>query len=141
MENRPLHDKSVKPEAIILKSTLNKTFSYYDELINSTNGFMHEWNYSKTSGWMMKISDRKKALLYLIPLTGSFKISLTVRENEKEILLHEQEFADMHDQIKNAKKFIEGYALQFMITDKESYAKSIKLIKILISLRNTGHVC
>jgi len=35
MEDRPLHDKSVKPEAIILKSTLNKTFSYYNELINS----------------------------------------------------------------------------------------------------------
>ena len=135
MEDRPLYDKSVRPDITILKSTLNKTFRYYDELINSTNEFKHEWNYSKISGWMLKISDRKKALLYVIPLTGSFKISLTLRENEKEILLNEQEFADLHDQIKNAKKFIEGFALQFMITDKESYAKGIKLIKKLIGLR------
>jgi hypothetical protein len=81
------------------------------------------------------VHDGKKALYYLIPLEQSFKISLTVREQEKAAFLSDKGLRQMHNQLSKAKKYPEGYALQFLIDDHTSFSELIIFIKKLTEIR------
>jgi len=135
MEERPFCNKTPNPTNGNLKKVLASTFFSYNQLMENTKAFSKEWNYSKSSGWMQKVFDKKKALLYLIPLTNQFLISLTVRENEREILLNDSEIDFHKAQLSQAKKYSEGYVIRFLVTDKESFSKTILFIKKIIALR------
>jgi len=74
-------------------------------------------------------------LYYVIPLEQSFRVSLTVRANEKEILLKDQELKELEKLLKSAKKISEGYALQLNVTGKEDYKIVSELINKIIALR------
>jgi hypothetical protein len=135
MEERPFYNKTSKPTDGNLKKVLTSTFSFYNQLLKHTNAFSREWNYSKSSGWMQKVFDNKKALLYLIPLSNQFLISLTVRENEREILLNDKEIEFYKERLSQAKKYSEGYAMRLSVTDKESFSRTILFIQKIIALR------
>jgi hypothetical protein len=135
MEERPFYNKTSKPTNGNLKKVLASTFSSYSQLMENTKAFSKEWNYSKSSGWMQKVFDNKKALLYLIPLTNQFLVSLTVRENEREILLNDKEIVFYKEQLSQAKKYSEGYTMRFSVTDKESFSRTILFIQKIIVLR------
>lgn len=84
---------------------------------------------------MLKLHDRRKALLYLIPLYGGFKVSLTVRENERNAFLSDGELSTMHDKISSSKKYPEGFALQFEIANKKEFQPLELVIRKLIAIR------
>ena len=113
MEARPFTDKQQMPEETTLRAVLGSRFDDYEQLTVLASSYSQTWNFSKSSGWMLKVFDRKKALFYLIPLNNAFKISLTIRENEREKLLEDAELAGLREKISAAKKYPEGYALQF----------------------------
>jgi len=129
MENRPFIDKSVKPSNDTLKKIFGKAFSWYEMLQKLSSDFQSEWNFSRTSGWMLKVHDSKKALYYLIPLENSFIVSLTLREAERNLFIKINVLSELHTTIKDARKFSEGYALKFKISD----AKEYKLLSLLLS--------
>lgn len=135
MEQRPFTDKSVQPDEQLLKNVLGKAYKFYTELSTLTATFKKEWNYSKTSGWMQKVHDGKKALYYFIPLKGAFIVSLAVREQEKEDFLSMKSLATLHDELKTAKKYSEGYALKFQVADAASFFTCLLLISSLVEKR------
>ena len=118
MPDRPFMDQSAKPTGQSLQAALGNTYSCYEKVLALTGLYSQEWNFAKSSGWMLKIFDRKKALLYLIPLNNGFKISLTIREPERDAFLRDDELASLHSQISTSKKVPEGFALQFKLTAK-----------------------
>lgn len=135
MDQRPFTDKSLQPDEQRLKKALGKTYKFYTELDNLTASFKKEWNYSKSSGWMQKVHDDKKALYYFIPLEGAFLLSLAIREQEKDDFLSMKSMAPLHDELKAAKKYSEGYALKFNITDAASFSTCLLLIRSLVGKR------
>lgn len=135
MDKRPFPDKSEKPGEDKIREVLGKSFLFYDGLNKMTIHFKKEWNFSKSSGWMQKVSDGKKALYYFIPLVNSFKLSMAIREQEKSDFLAENEYAELYDQLNRARKYPEGYALQFLINDEESFKPLQLFIKGLIEKR------
>jgi Protein of unknown function (DUF3788) len=132
MEERPFCNKTSKPTNENIKKVLASTFSYYNQLMENTKTFSKEWNYSKSSGWMQKVFDKKKALLYLLPLTNQFIISMAIRENEREILLKDKEIVL---QLKQAKKYSEGFAMRFVVTNEETFSRTTLFINKIITLR------
>lgn len=136
MEERYFTDKLNKPANKTLNKELGKAYLYYMKINDLAMNYSKVWNFSKTSGWMLKYFDNNKALFYLIPLKNELKISLTLRENEKELILKEQ-LLDKRilGKIENAKKFVEGYAIQIIISFEKDYDIFEKLIKKLIELR------
>lgn len=136
MEKRPFLDKNSKPTEQMLQSKFGETYTYYENLMKISGSFSKDWNFSKSSGWMLKVHDKKKALFYLIPLKNEFKISMAIRENERKTFLEDIELKIVHDMLKSAKKYKEGYALQFNINDKEDFEMSASLIERLIVLRS-----
>ena len=136
MEKRPFLDKNSKPTEQMLQSIFGETYTYYEDLMDITDSFSNDWNFSKSSGWMLKGHDKKKALFYLIPLKNEFKISMAIRENERKTFLEDIELKIIHDMLKSAKKYREGYALQFNIKDNGDFETVTLLIKKLIVLRH-----
>lgn len=135
MEQRPFTDKSIHPDEQLLKNVLGKTYRFYTELDNLTATFKKDWNYSKSSGWMQKVHDDKKALYYFIPLNDAFMISLAVREQERDEFLSMKTMAVLHDELKAARKYSEGYALKFHVADAASFSTCLLLISSLAEKR------
>lgn len=135
MEQRPFTDKSVQPDELLLKKALGKAYKFHTELDNLTAPFKKDWNHSKSSGWMQKVHDSKKALYYFIPLNDAFMISLAVREQERDEFLSMKSMAVLHDELKAAKKYSEGYALKFHVGDAASFSACLLLIRSLVEKR------
>jgi len=51
--------------------------------------------------------------LYFIPLTNQFLISLTVMDNEREMLLNDKEIDFRKELLKQTKKYKGGFVMQF----------------------------
>lgn len=135
MDERPFMDKSAQPEALALRAALGSSHPFYEKLLALADGYSREWNFTKSGGWLLKLFDRKKALCYLIPLKGAFKISLTLREAEKQAFLEDQELASLHESLLTSKKYVEGFALQFEVRDDKGFQAAELLIGKLIALR------
>lgn len=135
MEERPFLDENSKPTEDTLKIVLGNAYIYYETLMNIADSFSKDWNFFKSSGWMLKVHDRKKALFYIVSLKNEFKISISIRENERKAFLKDDELKMIHNMIKSAKQYREGFALRFNVDD-DGYFKIIEsLIKKLIAIR------
>jgi hypothetical protein len=135
MMERPFLDKSIQPTEPAMQDALGNTYPYYKKVTGLSSSYAQEWTFTKSGGWMLKIYDRKKALLYLIPLTDGFKISLAIRENEREAFLNDDELAIMHDKISASKKYSEGFTLQFDIADESEFQTMELFLRKLIAIR------
>jgi hypothetical protein len=135
MNERPFLDETKKPDEESIRAVLGNTYTYYDKVVGLASSYLQAWIFSKRSGWTLKISDRKKALLYLIPLDNSFKISLTIREKEREAFLHDDELRIIHEKISASKKYPEGYAMQFDIGSRSEFEPVDLLIQKIIIMR------
>ena len=135
MEKRPFMDKEAEPGEEKLKKALKDSYSYYNELMDVSDSFLKDWNFSKSSGWMLKVHNKKKALFYVIPLNGEFKISMAIRENERNAFFDDGELSNIHNMLKSSKIYREGYALRFNVKNKENFQILNILIQKLINFR------
>ena len=135
MKERPFLDESNKPTEQVMKAMLGSTYAYYSNIIDLVGIYSREWTFSKGSGWMLKIYDRRKALFYLIPYYDGFKISLAIRGNEREAFLDDSKLGLIHDKILLSKKFTEGFALQFEIENMSEFQTVELFIRKLIAMR------
>ena len=128
MEERSFLDKEYKPTDETLKAAFGDSYIYYEGLIDVADSFLKDWNFSKSSGWMLKVHDKKKALFYLIPLKNEFKISMAIRKNERKSFLEDNELKIIHSMIESAKKYREGYALRFNVKNENDF----KILELFI---------
>jgi hypothetical protein len=135
MEERPFMDFSIQPTDSSLEPCLGNMFALYQEALDRVKQFSQAWSWTKGSGWMLKVYDQKKALFYLIPLRNAFRISLTLRENERASFLQESMLHGFFDRLLSAKKFVEGFALSFEISTREDFERFLMFIQKLIDLR------
>jgi hypothetical protein len=136
MEEKVFLEKKDKPTEKTLAVSLGKAFGFHMKLLEITSQFHKDWVYTKSGGWMLKIHDRKKALLYVIPLKRQLKVSMTLREGERAALLVDEELSGLHDNMVNAKKFVEGLALHFLVDNSSDYRLFEKFIFKVITLRS-----
>lgn len=134
MAERFFSDESTKPNENNLKTVLGDVYNEYKSIMEISDFFSKDWNFSKSSGWMLKVHDKKKALFYLIPLKQEFKISMAIKGPERETLVEDAELEKIHQIILSAKKYREGFVIRFSSNDEE-YETFIKLIRKLIILR------
>ena len=87
MVERVFLDESKKPSAQSLKTSFGNSYNNYNDLMDITESFSKDWNFSKTSGWMLKVHNKKKALFYVIPMEKEFKISMALRDNERKLFI------------------------------------------------------
>jgi hypothetical protein len=55
MEERPFIDKQQMPDEVSLRAALGSRFNDYLQLTLLANSYSQTWNFSKSSGWMLKV--------------------------------------------------------------------------------------
>jgi hypothetical protein len=132
---RPFLDASIKPVELAVAAALGSAHARYRSILELAGGFAEEWNFSKGSGWMLKIHDGRKALVYLIPLNDAFRMSMAIREAERDELLADADLAAVHDKLASARKYSEGFAIQFDVDSEMDFGPVESFIGRLIGLR------
>jgi hypothetical protein len=135
MSERPFLAEAQKPDATALEVALGPAFAFYRDLTDLSDGFKQEWVHTKGSGWMLKVADGKKALCYVIPLEGSFRVSMAIRESERAALLESEHMADYGALLTSARKFAEGYSVAFDVTADSSYDHCRGFVRRIIEER------
>jgi len=135
IDKRPFAYKNIRPDIPVLKKIMNDSFLFYEELMSLTSSYKKEWNFSNQSGWMQKISKKGKALCYLIPLEKSYLISLTLRENERAVLVKVKELKKLHRNLNDGIPYKEGIAVKIQVNDVDSNRLSSLLISNIMKLR------
>jgi hypothetical protein len=132
---RPFNDASTRPVETAIAATLGSAHSRFKIVEELADGFMADWNFVKGSGWMLKIHAKRKALLYLVPLQGAFRISMAIREAERDLLLQDPDLAPLHEMLASAKKYPEGFYLQLDVNDEMDFGPVESLVIKLIAAR------
>jgi hypothetical protein len=129
-------DKSKMPDAKSLGRVLQDTKPVWQEILahlDQEYGDIHkEWkHYSKKSGWVLKVIQKKRTVFYLIPHEGCFDLSFifgdkAVAAAEKSTLPKK-----MLEKLRAAKKYVEGRALSVPVKSP----RTLKSIKTLVAIK------
>ena len=131
------HRKETFPDDLILKKAFGALYPLYKEILSLIESYSCEWKfYGPKIGWQFKVTKKGKALFYLTPLDGSFKLGFAVRDTEKEMLLNSKLPAKNKKELAEAKRYPEGHPLRLEVK-KEGDMKAVRLVvDTLKSLRS-----
>ena len=129
-------DKSTKPDEKSLKRSLGDTYAVWqtiDEHLQQEYGdISSEWNhYSKKSGWVLKVVQKKRAIFYLIPQKGHFDVSFVF--GDKAVAAAEQSKLPqkMMEELRNARRYVEGRGLRVPVKS----SRALKSVKTLVAIK------
>lgn len=130
-------NKSLRPEVDDLKSALGKTFALWEEIkeyVNSKNSyFINEWNNPGPKyGWSFRIKDSNRAIIYLLPRKGFFKVALVFGKKAKETALESDVSSAIKTELRNAVVYAEGTGIRLDVKTKTIVKDIKKLIDIKI---------
>jgi len=135
VSERPFLELAATPDAARLEAVLGPVIVFYRDLTGLCHAFRQTWSHTKSSGWMLKVADSKKALCYVIPLSDSFRVSMAIRESERATFLDSESMADYRDVLMSARRFAEGYSIAFDVTDATSHDRCCGFIRQIIEAR------
>ncbi|MHC4599463.1 MAG: DUF3788 family protein [Planctomycetota bacterium] len=131
----PFSNKTKKPGGKALKEALGKAHPLYMELMDLCGDFKMEWKFYKSSGWILKVFDRKKALFWLVPLKNKVRISFALREEERKAVRKMKIVAHWLEDLKAAKKYPEGYAFRIEVGTKKASKEACRIVREVMSRR------
>ncbi|PKP48293.1 MAG: hypothetical protein CVT92_16260 [Bacteroidetes bacterium HGW-Bacteroidetes-1] len=127
--------KNITPNDAMLAQELGVAMDWLNQIRdfieNNYGDLSLEWKYcGQKSGWVLKIFNKKRNVLFVVPLHGSFKIAFTFGEKAFNIIMD----SDVPDYIKqallNASKYTEGRPVQLLISSNEQLPPVLELIVI-----------
>ena len=130
--------KLVEPNDKMLTVELGKAYEYLDKIISfikdSYGDLEMEWKfYGQKSGWILKMFNKKRNVLFIIPCKDYFRTAFTLGDKAVDILIA----SGLPDYIKHefikAKKYAEGRTVQLEIKTELQYEYILDLIKIKLS--------
>jgi hypothetical protein len=120
--------KEAVPDDLNLKKALGDVYSVYKELLALTQTYQQVWKfYGPRIGWQFKVTHKGKALFYLTPQDGSFRLGFAVRDKEKEVLLNSKLPAKAKGELAAAKRYPEGWPLRLHVS-KQGDMKAVRLV-------------
>ncbi|MBK8089061.1 MAG: DUF3788 domain-containing protein [Chitinophagaceae bacterium] len=131
-------DKEKKPTEADLKKANGRTYSSWKSLAEFTYqsypSATEGWNFSGDKyGWSFRISDKKRALIYLLPRDGFFKVAFVFGQKATDEILTADIADAIKTELKNAKVYAEGRGIRLDVKDQSTLKDLKKLISIKIS--------
>ena len=139
MSETVLTDKKIQPNDEILIETIGQTYKYYESLkkhlLQKYDNIKEEWKYyGKKYGWQLKIFQKKRNLLFIIPSQSYFTVVLIFGDRAVDKILESEIKEKLKEKIKSAKKYLEGRGISIEIKD-DVYLEDLKKL-IEIKLQN-----
>jgi hypothetical protein len=129
-------DKTKIPSYIDLVAALEDSHYLWQEIreytVQKYPDALQDWNYpGKKYGWSFRIKDKKRAIIYLLPREGHFKVAFVFGNKAVEKILSSTISENLKTELQNAKQFAEGRGIRIEVKDQSN----IKDIKQLIEIK------
>jgi hypothetical protein len=129
-------DKSAKPDEQSVLKALGTSGKYWLGIRKyaeeSFGPLTEEWKYySPKYGWTMKLLSKKRNLLFFVAMDGSFRVAFVFGDKAVAAIEKSDLPKEVIDEIRNAKKYVEGTGLRLEVKD----AKSAEIVKRLIQMK------
>ncbi|MEN8153113.1 MAG: DUF3788 domain-containing protein [Acidobacteriota bacterium] len=138
MEESIFNNKLVEPDDKMVTKELGETKEYLNRICefieNEYNDLRPEWKfYGKKCGWVLKLFNNERNVLFIVPCTGHFRIALTFGDKAVNSVM----ISKLPDRIKKefitARKYIEGRTVQIDIRSEVDLENILQLIKIKLN--------
>ena len=128
-------DKSNKPGEDDLRECLGSTFSLWTRIsyyvYEQYPKGVSEWNFpGKKYGWSFRIKDKRRAILYLMPRDGFFKVAFVFGQKATDHIQSTDISDEIKDNLNAARKYAEGRGVQIEIKNSDPMEDIEKLVKI-----------
>jgi len=130
-----IFDKSTKPSTENVDSLLAtsaKLWYNFLEFIGTEAGeTLTHWKfYTKKSGWTMKLMFKKRNLFFFKPQENSWAITFIFGDRAVNAILESDFPGSLKDELRNARKYMEGRGIRRVISSQEDLEIAKKLLKI-----------
>jgi hypothetical protein len=131
-------DKNRKPEEDELEKSLGNTYPVWQKIIQYIFSVypysQNEWNYPGGKyGWSFRIKDKKRAIIYLLPRDGFFKVAIVFGPKATDMVMKSDVSESIKSELTAAKAYAEGRGIRIDVRDETVVKDIIKLINIKIS--------
>ena len=137
MDQKIFIDKKKMPNDDDLLETLGDTYLFWDLIREYAHlkypKAVDEWHYpGEKYGWSFRVKDKKRAILYFLPMGKFFKVALVFGQKATDKIMQSSISADIKKELKAARVYAEGRGIRLEVKD-ESIIEDIKqLIDIKI---------
>jgi len=138
MDTSIFADKSKQPAEDDLSMALGKTLPLWKTLseyvLEKYPAAIEEWNFpGQKYGWSFRIKDKKRAIIYLLPRDGFFKVAMIFGDKGFNAVLESSVSQYFKDELSAAKKYAEGRGIRIDIINHYLIEDIKKLIDIKLS--------
>ncbi|PKP22856.1 MAG: hypothetical protein CVU05_02120 [Bacteroidetes bacterium HGW-Bacteroidetes-21] len=129
-------DKEARPDGEMLSKKLAETYADWqtirDYVFQEYPKAFEEWNYSGPKyGWSFRIKDKKRAIVYLLPRKGFFKVAMIFGVKASEAVFASVVSDGIKKELQAAKVYAEGRGIRIDVTHKAN----LQDIKTLIDIK------
>jgi hypothetical protein len=135
MNKRLFTDEDLVPTETLLRKHLDHGMDYYIRILSKSGEYRKRWYFSRGNGWILKVSDMRGPLYYLIPVENGIEISLTIRDGERTGFIKNEDFGKLCPQLESEIKYSDGYALRFGIGNSLECDSASKFLSELMTMR------
>ena len=138
METSIFMDLLKKPETVDLEIPLGNTYPIWIEIrdfvLEKYPAAIEEWHISvKKYGWIFRIKDKKRAIIYLSPRNGFFHVTMVFGQKATDRILNSDISSNVKEELMNSKVYMEGRAVRLDIDDSSLINDIKKLVEIKIA--------
>jgi len=128
-------DKELIPNYESLKNSLGTTYEFWQSLVDYVYSVypkaIEEWNFSKSAGWIFRLKDKKRMIIYLLPRENFFKVVLVFGNKATDEVLKSEVAIEIKTELKTARVYAEGRSIQIEVKEE----KTVNDLKILINIK------
>jgi len=122
----------------MLSGALGQSYKYWEEIKNSLENqygpLIEEWKYySATSGWTLKLLLKKRNLFFFAPCEKYFRLAFIFGDKAVSAVEKSDLPLKMVQELKSAKRYVEGRGLRLEIKKKTDVKNIITLVAIKIN--------
>jgi len=136
METSIFMDLTKIPEVNELEIGLSNTYGLWNEIrdfvFEKYPEAIEEWHISvKKYGWGYRIKDKKRAIIYLSPREGFFRVAMVFGQKATDQILNSDISSNIKEELMDSKVYMEGRVIRLEIND----STLIKYIKKLVEIK------
>jgi hypothetical protein len=131
-------DKESEPAEKQLAEKLGETYPLWNQVVEFVMKKypfgMEEWNYpGKKYGWNLRIKDKKRAIIYLLPREGYFKTAFVFGDKASEAVWNSNVSDGIKLDLKKATKYAEGRGIRIDVKNEFIMPDLQRLVEIKLA--------
>ena len=125
-------DKGHEPTPQELAEKLGDSRQWWNEIcayvIDKYPKALPEWNFPGAKyGWSFRMRDKRRAIVYLLPREGFFKVAFVFGDKAVESILDSTVSTSIKERLQAARKYAEGRGIQLSI-EEPNFLENIRLL-------------